>query len=98
MGQFLKGLITGGFIVLIFFTTVGQVGFKLSNEDKNYYTEKGWVQSIFDLEINIVKRVDALSRLLALEINDIEDDISALKKEARKVRRKLALKNTIFTS
>ena len=72
--------------------------FKLSNEDKNYYTEKGWVQSFFDLEINIGERVDALSRLLALEVNDIEDDISALKKEAKKVRRKLALKNTILTS
>ena len=85
MSQFLKGLITGGFIVLIFFTTVGQVRFKLSNEDKNYYTEKGWVQSLFDLEINIGERVDALSRLLALEVNDIEDDISALKKRLEKL-------------
>mgnify|MGYP001304320671 FL=1 len=80
MSQFLKGLITGGFIVLVFFTTVGQVRFKLSEDDKKYYTEKGWVQSLFDLEINIGERVDALSRLLALEVNDIEDDISALKK------------------
>ena len=85
MSQFLKGLITGGFIVLIFFTTVGQVRFKLSNEDKNYYTEKSWVQSFFDLEINIGERVDALSRLLALEVNDIEDDISALKKRLEKL-------------
>ena len=85
MSQFLKGLITGGFIVLIFFTTVGQVRFKLSNEDKNYYIEKGWVKSFFDLEINIGERVGALSRLLALEINDIEDDISALKKRLEKL-------------
>ena len=85
MSQFLKGLITGGFIVLIFFTTVGQVRFKLSNEDKNYYIEKGWVQSFFDLEINIWERVDALSRLLALGVNDIEDDISALKKKLEKL-------------
>ena len=49
MSQFLKGLITGGFIILIFFTTVGQVQFKFPNEDKNYYTEKGCVQSFFDL-------------------------------------------------
>ena len=85
MSQFLKGLITGGFIVLIFFTTVGQVRFKLSNEDKNYYTEKGWVQSFFDLEVNIGERVDALSRLLVLEVNDIEDDISSLKKRLEKL-------------
>ena len=85
MSQFLKGLITGGFIVLIFFTTVGQVRFKLSNEDKNYYAEKGWVHSFFDLEINIGERVGALSRLLALEVNDIEDDISALKKRLEKL-------------
>ena len=85
MSQFLKGLITGGFIILIFFTTVGQVQFKLSNEDKNYYTEKGWVQSFFDLSINSVDCVDALSRLLALEVNDIEDDISALKERLKKL-------------
>ena len=85
MSQFLKGLITGGFIVLVFFTTVGQVRFKLSEDDKKYYTEKGWVQSLFDLEINIGERVDALSRLLALEVNDIEDDISALKKRLEKL-------------
>ena len=85
MSQFQKGLITGGFIILIFFTTVGQVQFKLSNEDKNYYTEKGWVQSLFDLEINIGERVEALSRLLALEVNDIEDDISALNKRLEKL-------------
>ena len=85
MSQFLKGLITGGFVVLIFLTTVGQVRFKLSNEDKSYYTEKGWVQSFFDLEINIGERVDALSRLLALEVSDIEDDISALKKRLEKL-------------
>ena len=85
MSQFLKGLITGGFIVLIFFTTAGQVRFKLSNEDKNYYIEKGWVQSFFDLEINNGERVDALSRLLALEVNDIEDNISALKKRLEKL-------------
>ena len=40
MSQSLKGLITGGFIVLILFTTAGQVRFKLSNEDKDYYIEK----------------------------------------------------------
>ncbi len=85
MSQFLKGIITGGIIVLIFFITTGQARFKLSDDDKKYYNEKGWVQSLFDLEINIGERVDALSRLLALEVNDIEDDIKALNMRLEKL-------------
>ena len=53
MNQFLKGSITGGLIVLIFFITTAQIRSKLSNDDKKYFIEKGWVQSFFDLEINI---------------------------------------------
>ena len=85
MNQFLKGIITGGLIVIMFFITTAQIRLKLSDDDKKYYTEKGWVQSFFDLEINIGDRIDSLSRLLILEVNDIEEDIRALNARLEKL-------------
>ena len=36
------------------------------------------VRALFDLEMNLGDRIDAVSRLLSLEVNDIETDIKLL--------------------
>ena len=78
MKSYIQGLITGGVFVFSFFVFVGQTNIELSKEDENWYRSKGWVQALFDLEMNLGERIDAVSRLLSLEVNDIESDIKSL--------------------
>ena len=78
MKSYIQGLITGGLIVFSFFVLVGQTNIELSKEDELYYKSKGWVLALFDLEMNLGERIDAVSRLLSLEVNDIESDIKSL--------------------
>ena len=78
MKSYIQGLITGGVIVFSFFVLVGQTNIELSKEDELYYKSKGWVLALFDLEMNLGERIDAVSRLLSLEVNDIESDIKSL--------------------
>ena len=78
MKSYIQGLITGGVIVFSFFVLVGQTNIELSKEDELYYRSKGWVLALFDLEMNLGERIDAVSRLLSLEVNDIESDIKSL--------------------
>ena len=65
-------------IYFSFFVFIGQSDIKLSDEDKKWYRSKGWVIELFDLENNLSDRIDSLSRLLALEVNNIESDIKSL--------------------
>ena len=83
MKSYIQGLITGGVFVFSFFVFVGQTNIELSKEDENWYRSKGWVQALFDLEINLGERIDAVSRLLSLEVNDIESDIKSLNERLR---------------
>ena len=70
MKLFIQGLITGVILTLSFLIFTGQSRIELSKEDENWYRSKGWVQAIFDLEMNLGERIDAVSRLLSLEVND----------------------------
>ena len=83
MKSYIHGLITGGVFVFSFFVFVGQTNIELSKEDENWYRSKGWVQALFDLEMNLGERIDAVSRLLSLEVNDIESDIKSLNERLR---------------
>ncbi len=83
MKSYIQGLITGGVFVFSFFVFVGQTNIELSKEDENWYRSKGWVQALFDLEMNLGERIDAVSRLLSLEVNDIESDIKSLTERLR---------------
>ena len=83
MKSYIQGLITGGVFVFSFFVFVGQTNIELSKEDENWYRSKGWVQALFDLEMNLGERIDAVSRLLSLEVNDIESDIKSLNKRLK---------------
>ena len=83
MKSYIQGLITGGVFVFSFFVFVGQTNIELSKEDENWYRSKGWVQALFDLEMNLGERIDAVSRLLSLEVNDIESDIKSLNERLR---------------
>ena len=83
MKSYIQGLITGGVFVFSFFVFVGQTNIELSKEDENWYRSKGWVQALFDLEMNLGERIDAVSRLLSLEVNDIESDIKLLNERLR---------------
>ena len=78
MKSYIQGIITGGVFVFSFFVFMGQTNIELSKEDENWYRSKGWVQALFDLEMNLGERIDAVSRLLSLEVNDIESDIKSL--------------------
>ena len=83
MKSYIQGLITGGVFIFSFFVFVGQTNIELSKEDENWYRSKGWVQALFDLEMNLGERIDAVSRLLSLEVNDIESDIKSLNERIR---------------
>ena len=83
MKSYIQGLITGGVFVFSFFVFVGQTNIELSKEDENWYRSKGWVQALFDLEMNLGERIDAVSRLLSLEVTDIESDIKSLNERLR---------------
>ena len=78
MKSFIQGIITGGSVVFSFFVFSGQTNFKLSKNDEKLYKSKGWVRALYDLEMNLGDRIDSLSRLLSLEVNDIEIDIKLL--------------------
>ena len=78
MKSYIQGIITGGSIVFSFFVFLGQTNIELSKEDEDWYVSKGWVRALFDLEMNLGDRIDALSRLLSLEVNDIESDMKLL--------------------
>ena len=78
MKSYIQGIITGGSIVFSFFVFSGQTNFELSKKDEKFYKSKGWVRALFDLEMNLGDRIDAVSRLLSLEVNDIETDIKLL--------------------
>ena len=83
MKSYIQGIITGGVFVFSFFVFMGQTNIELSKEDENWYRSKGWVQALFDLEMNLGERIDAVSRLLSLEVNDIESDIKSLNERLR---------------
>ena len=78
MKSYIQGIITGGSIVFSFFVFLGQTNIELSKEDEDWYVSKGWVRAFYDLEMNLGDRIDAVSRLLSLEVNDIETDIKLL--------------------
>ena len=83
MKSYIKGIISGGMIVFSFFVFSGQTNFELSKKDENLYKSKGWVRALYDLEMNLGDRIDSLSRLLSLEVNDIESDIKLIDQRLR---------------
>ena len=83
MKSYIQGIITGGSVVFSCFVFSGQTDIKLSKKDEDWYNSKGWVRALYDLEMNLGDRIDALSRLLSLEINDIEADIKLIDKRMR---------------
>ena len=88
MKLFIQGLITGVILTLSFLIFTGQSKIELTKEDENWYRSKGWVQAIFDLEINLGERIDAVSRLLSHEVNDIESDVRGLIKRIEVLEKK----------
>ena len=88
MKLFIQGLITGVILTLSFLIFTGQSKIELTKEDENWYRSKGWVQAIFDLEMNLGERIDALSRLLSLEVNDIDSDVKRLIKRIEVLEKK----------
>lgn len=78
MKSYVQGFITGCVFIFSFFVFIGQSIIKLSDEDEKWYRSKGWVVALFDVENNLSDRIDSVSRLLALEVNDIESDIKSL--------------------
>ena len=88
MKSYFQGIITGAVFVFSFFIFVGQTNTSLSKVDENWYRSKGWIQAIFDLEINLGKQIDAVSRLLSLEVNDIESDIKSLNERLSALEKK----------
>ena len=78
MKSYVQGFITGCVFIFSFFVFIGQSGIKLSDEDEKWYKSKGWVLALFDVENNLGERIASVSRLLALEVNDIESDIKSL--------------------
>ena len=89
MKSFIQGFITGIMIMFSFFVFTGQSEIELNKEDENWYRSKGWVQAIFDLEMNLGRRIDSVSRLLSLEVNDIESDIELINKRIKILEEKL---------
>ena len=88
MKSYIQGIITGRVFVFSFFVFMGQTNIELSKEDENWYRSKGWVRALFDLEMNLGDRIDAVSRLLSLEVNDIESDIKSLNERLRTLESK----------
>ena len=41
------------------------------------------MRALYDLEVNLGNRIDSLSRLLSLEVNDIESDIRLIDERLR---------------
>ena len=78
MKSYVQGFISGCVFIFSFFVFIGQSGIKLSDEDEKWYRSKGWVVALFDVENNLSDMIDSVSRLLALEVNDIESDIKSL--------------------
>lgn len=78
MKSYIKGFFTGGLIVFSFFVFLGQKNIGLSIKDEDWYKKKGWVRALYDLEMNLGDRIDSLSRLLSLEVNDIESDLKLI--------------------
>ena len=89
MKSFIQGFITGIMLMFSFFVFTGQSEIELNKEDENWYRSKGWVQAIFDLEMNLGRRIDSVSRLLSLEVNDIESDIELINKRIKILEDKL---------
>ena len=89
MKSFIQGFITGIMLMFSFFVFTGQSEIELNKEDENWYRSKGWVQAIFDLEMNLGRRIDSVSRLLSLEVNDIERDIELINKRIKILEEKL---------
>ena len=83
MKSFIRGFITGIMLMFSFFVFTGQSKIELKKEDENWYRSKGWVQAVFDLEMNLGRRIDSVSRLLSLEVNDIESDIELINKRIK---------------
>ena len=83
MKSYIQGIITGGSIVLSFFIFSGQTNIELSKKDEDWYKSKGWVKALYDLEMNLGNRIDSISRLLSLEVNDIESDIRLIDERLR---------------
>tara|TARA_S200000501_G_scaffold194675_1_gene183375 strand:- start:23 stop:289 length:267 start_codon:yes stop_codon:yes gene_type:complete len=78
MKSYIQGIITGGLIVFSFFVFSGQKNIELSKKDEDWYKSKGWVRALYDLEMNLGNRIDSVSRLLSLEVNDIEIDVKLI--------------------
>ena len=89
MKSFIRGFITGIMLMFSFFVFTGQSKIELKKEDENWYRSKGWVQAVFDLEMNLGRRIDSVSRLLSLEVNDIESDIELINKRIKILEEKL---------
>ena len=83
MKSYIQGIITGGSIVFSFFIISVQTNIELSKKDEDWYKSKGWVKSLYDLEMNLGNRIGSLSRLLSLEVNDIESDIRLIDERLR---------------
>ena len=74
------------FFHFLFFS--GQTNFELSKKDEKLYKSKGWVRALYDLEMNLGDRIDSLSRLLSLEVNDIESNIKLIYEKLRALENK----------
>ena len=46
------------------------------------------MRALYDLEMNLGDRIDSLSRLLSLEVNDIESDIKLIDERLRALENK----------
>ena len=88
MKSYIQGIITGGSIVFSFFVFSGQTNIELSKKDKDWYKSKGWVRALYDLEMNLGNRIDSVSRLLSLEVNDIESDIKLINERLKVLENK----------
>ena len=73
---------------LFFHFFSGQTNFELSKKDEKLYKSKGWVRALYDLEMNLGDRIDSLSRLLSLEVNDIESNIKLIYEKLRALENK----------
>ena len=78
MKSYIQGIITGVLIVFSFLVFSGQTNIQLSKKDEDWYKSKGWVRALYDLEMNLGVRIESLSRLLSLEVNDIESDLKLI--------------------
>ena len=92
MRSYIQGIINGGSIVFSFFVFSGQTNLELSKKDEKFYKFKGWMRALYDLEMNLGDRIDSLSSLLSLEVNDVESDIKLIDE------RLIALENKYYYS